>query len=121
MFDPRNPLTDRRVQAAHLAGDVSTARLHHSNQSAKIQSMSTAKLAWDAFMRVLAEITEANRIAAPADDIHELFQNANELLAIIDEEIENEPEEARTDMRSAVKAMRVRLATLDRGVRPAKH
>ena len=74
--------------------------------------MSTAKLAWDTFMRVLAEISEANRIEAPADDIHELFQHANELLDIVDEEIENEPAEARADMRSAVGAMRSRLAAL---------
>ncbi len=76
--------------------------------------MSTAKLAWEAFMRVLAEITEANRIGAPADDIHELFQHANELLDIMDDEIENEPEAARADMRSAVTAMRERLVALDR-------
>lgn len=83
--------------------------------------MSTAKLAWDAFMRVLAEITEANRVGAPADDIHELFQHAGELLEIIDEEIENEPAEARAAMRSAVAAMRTRLDAMDRGVRPPKH
>jgi hypothetical protein len=37
---------------------------------------------------------------APADDICGLFQHANELLDIIDEEINNEPEEGRADMRS---------------------
>jgi len=83
--------------------------------------MSNAKLAWDAFMRVLAEISEANRIEAPADDIHELFQYANELLDIVDEEIENDPAEARADMRSAVVAMRTRLDAMDRDVRPPKH
>jgi hypothetical protein len=83
--------------------------------------MSTAKLAWDAFMRVLAEISEAHREGASADDIHELFQHAGELLAIMDEEIENEPHEARRDMRSAVVTMRARLVALDRDVRPAKH
>jgi hypothetical protein len=83
--------------------------------------MSTAKLAWDTFMRVLAEITEANRMGAPADDIHELFQHAGELLDIMDEEIENEPQEARGDMRSAVAAMRERLVNLDGSVRPPKH
>ena len=83
--------------------------------------MSTAKLAWDTFMRVLAEISEATRQDAPADDVHELFQHAGELLDIIDEEIDNESEEARADMRSAVAAMRERLTALDREVRPAKH
>ena len=83
--------------------------------------MSTAKLAWDAFMRVLADTTEANRQGLPADDMHELFQHASELLEIVDEEIENEPAEARADMRSAVVAMRARLDALDRAVRPPKH
>jgi hypothetical protein len=83
--------------------------------------MSTAKLAWDAFMRVLAEISEANRIEAPADDVHELFQHANALLDIIDGEINNEPEAVRADMRNAVEAMRSKLATLDGNVRPPKH
>ena len=49
--------------------------------------MSTAKLAWDAFMRVLADITEANRQGLPADDMHELIQRAQELLEIMGEEI----------------------------------
>jgi hypothetical protein len=83
--------------------------------------MSAAKLAWDAFMRVLAEITEANRVGAAADDIHELFHDAGELLDIIDEEIENEPTEARTAMRSAVAAMRARPDAMDRDVRPPMH
>ena len=83
--------------------------------------MSSAKLAWDAFMRVLTEITEANRVGASADDIHELFQHASELLGIMGEEIENEPLEARADMRSAVVALRARLVDLDRAVRPPKH
>jgi hypothetical protein len=83
--------------------------------------MSAAKFAWDAFMRVLAEITEANRQGVAADDIHELFQHAGELLDIVDEEIANEPEGARADMRSAVATMRARLDALDRDVRPAKH
>ena len=72
-------------------------------------------------MRVLAEISEANRIGASADDIHELFEHANELLQIVDEQIENEPQEARADMRSAVETMRARLAKLDSDVRPPKH
>ena len=83
--------------------------------------MSAAKLAWEAFMRVLAEITEANRVGASADDIHELFQHAGELLDIVDEKIANEPETSRADMRSAVATMRARLAKLDRDVRPPKH
>jgi hypothetical protein len=72
-------------------------------------------------MRVLAEITEANRQGASADDIHELFQHASELLKIVDEEIGNEPPEAMADMRSAVATMRARLVDLDRDVRPPKH
>jgi hypothetical protein len=83
--------------------------------------VSTAKLAWDAFMRVLAKISEAHREGASADDIHELFQHAGGLLDIMGEEIENEPQGARADMRSAVVTMRARLAALDRDVRPAKH
>lgn len=71
--------------------------------------MSGAKLAWEAFMRVLAEITEANYEGASADDIQELFQHAGELLEIMGEEIESEPAEARVAMRSAVAAMRARL------------
>jgi hypothetical protein len=62
--------------------------------------VSSAKLAWDAFIRVLAEITEANRVGASADDIHELFQHASELLEIMGEEIENEPPEARAGMQT---------------------
>lgn len=71
--------------------------------------MSGAKLAWEAFMRVLAEITEAKHEGASADDIQELFQHAGELLEIMGEEIESEPAEARAAMRSAVTAMRARL------------
>jgi hypothetical protein len=82
--------------------------------------MSTAKFAWDAFMRVLAEITEANRAGASANDIHELFQHASEL-EIMDEEIDNKPAEARAAMRSAVVALRARLVELDRAVRPPRH
>ena len=82
--------------------------------------MSAAKFAWDAFIRVLAEITEANRQGAAADDIHELFQHAGELLDIMDEEIKNEPAEVREAMRSAVATMRARLEALDREVRPPK-
>jgi hypothetical protein len=83
--------------------------------------MSTAKLAWDTFMRVLAEISIATREDRSADDIHELLQHANELLDIIDDEINNEPEAARADMRSAVEAMWARLAGLDRELRPPQH
>jgi hypothetical protein len=75
--------------------------------------MSTAKLAWGAFMRVLAEISEAHREGASADEIHELFQHAGELLEIMDEEIDNEPLERRREMRSAVVTMRARLVALD--------
>jgi hypothetical protein len=103
----------------HLSGDLKVC--NGRKQSAKIQVMSTAKLAWDTFMRVLADISEAHRIEAPADDVHELFQHANELLDIVNDEINNELEEARTDMRSAVEAMRVRLTALDREAQPAKH
>jgi hypothetical protein len=83
--------------------------------------MSTASFAWETFMKVLAEISEANRRGLPADDIHNLFQHARELLDILDEEIDNEPQEARADMRSAVATMRARLVDLDRDVRPPKH
>jgi hypothetical protein len=83
--------------------------------------MSTAKLAWDAFMRVLAEITQAHREGAASDDIHELFQHASELLDIMDEEIANEPLEAQDALRSVLTTMRKRLATLDRDVRPSTH
>jgi hypothetical protein len=69
-------------------------------QSANVSAMRTAKFAWDAFMRVLAEMTEATREGASADDSHELFQHAGELLDIMGEEIENEPQGARADMRS---------------------
>ena len=72
-------------------------------------------------MRVLAEITEANRQGLPADDLHELFQYASELLEIVDEEIENEPVEAQDALRSALATMRKRLAELDRDMRPPKH
>lgn len=37
--------------------------------------MSAAKEAWDAFMRVLAEITRAQHEGASADDVHELFHS----------------------------------------------
>ncbi len=83
--------------------------------------MSNAKLAWEAFIRVLAEITEAHREGMSADDIHELFQHANELLEIVDEEIDNEPMESQDALRSALATMRMRLVELDQDVRPARH
>ena len=83
--------------------------------------MSAAKEAWDAFMRVLAEITRAQHEGASADDVHELFQHAGELLDIMDEEIDNEPAEAQDALRSALATMRTKLAELDRDVRPGRH
>ena len=83
--------------------------------------MSAAKEAWDAFMRVLAEITRAQHEGASADDVHELFQDAGELLDIMDAEIDNEPSEAQDALRSALGTMRTRLAALDRDVRPPRH
>jgi ElaB/YqjD/DUF883 family membrane-anchored ribosome-binding protein len=83
--------------------------------------MSDAKFAWDAFMRVLAQITEASREGASSDDIHGLFQDARELLQIVEEEIENEPQEVRPALRSALSTMRTRLEALDRDVEPPKH
>ena len=72
-------------------------------------------------MRVLAEITQANRDGVSADDIHELFRHAAELLDIVDEEIDNEPPEAQAALRSALTTMRTKLADLDRSVRPPRH
>ena len=57
-------------------------------------------------MRVLAEITEANRVGASADDIHELFKHASELLQIMGEEIGSEPPEGKADMQSVVATLR---------------
>ena len=59
-------------------------------------------------MRVLAEISEAHRKGASADDIHELFQHAAERLDIMGEEIENEPADARDALRSALATLRMR-------------
>ena len=72
-------------------------------------------------MRVLADITEANRQGLPADDMHELFQHAQELLETMGEEIAKEPADAQDTLRSALAALRKRLDVLERDVRPPKH
>lgn len=64
-------------------------------------------------MRALAEITDANRVGASVDDIHDLFQHASKLLDIVGEEIANEPPGARDALRSALTTLRKRLAALD--------
>ena len=72
-------------------------------------------------MRVLAEIAAASREGEAADDIHELFQHAGELLDIMGEEIDNEPPDARDALGSALATLRMRLAALERDVRPPRH
>ncbi len=72
-------------------------------------------------MRVLVEITEANREGASADDIHELFQHARELLDIMEGEIVEHAVTLPSDARAVLVKLRSRLESLEQEVSPKKH
>ena len=74
--------------------------------------VSTVALAWDAFMRALAETSELRRSGANVGTVAELLRHARELLDIIEDEIANGLSATADDARTVL-ALRRRLESLE--------
>jgi hypothetical protein len=83
--------------------------------------MSTVALAWDAFIRALAETSEVHRSGAGAGIVADLLRHARELLDIIEDEIANGSSATVGDARTVLAQLRKRLESLEQDVMPTRH
>ena len=81
--------------------------------------VNTVALAWDAFMRALAETSELRRSGANAGTVAELLRHARELLDIIEDEIASGLSATADDARTVL-ALRRRLESLEHDLMPTK-
>ena len=81
--------------------------------------VSTVALAWDAFIRALAETSELRRSGANVGTVAQLLRHARELLDIIEDEIANGLSATADDARTVL-ALRRRLESLEQDPMPTK-
>lgn len=83
--------------------------------------VSTVALAWDGFIRALAETSEVHRSGARAGIVADLLRHARELLDIIEDEIANGSSATVGDARTVLAQLRKRLESLEQDVVPTRH